>query len=537
MTKRVTALLLCLMLLFACAAAETLRVGSRGSGVSRLQTALKEQGYYTGRVDGVYGRATAAAVRAFQRSFGLKVDGIAGPKTQERLYALPAASSAGTVPEPSRTALPAASAAPMQTDAPAQSGGPAEKLWYLGYCGRDASGADLTEAVKAFQKKAGLKRDGIAGPKTLAALERACQEARANAPGVPDGAAALLNAMAVQSGAACGTLVLSRDGETFLNWSFGGADPDTCFRIASVTKWVTAIGLMTLYDRGLMDLDRDVSEYLPFRVRNPAWTGTPITARMLLSHTSSLSPDAEDYHPNWSRIGAGYDPVFDESVKPGTQYAYADFNGALFGALLEALTGEGVQDYMERTVFAPLGVTAAYTPNLLPAGTKTMDLLNASGKAAITVRKDRERSFNRKADPEGNNGYTVGRLYINASSLTRLAQMMLSGGEFYGTRVLNAETVALMEADQPGLAPSRYGLGTVRLGQFEGGTWYGHQGRYSGLSSNVYYQRETGLTVALVMNGYKQELEDNVVLPAVTVLRSAMSLWEMCASGAKTPGM
>lgn len=323
------------------------------------------------------------------------------------------------------------------------------------------------------------------------------------------------------SGAVCGTLVLSKNGKTFLTWSFGGVDDQTCFRIASVTKWVTAIGLMTLYDQGKLDLDRDIGDYLGFPVRNPAWPDTPVTARMLLSHTSSLSPNASDYHPDWKRIGKrGYDPIFDESIKPGTKHVYADYNGGLFGPLIEAITGESVQTYMDRVVFRPLGITAAYSPKFLPAGTKTKDMLNTKGKPQITVQKDRKRRFNLYADPKANNGYTVGKLYINTASLTRLAQMMLRGGELDGVRILQTDTVLLMEADQPGLAPSPYGLSTVRHNQFPRGTWYGHQGRHSGLTSNVYYQRETGLTLALVMNGYDWQLEDNIVLPAVTFLRN-----------------
>ena len=338
---------------------------------------------------------------------------------------------------------------------------------------------------------------------------------------VPDELTAFLTQIRQDSSAVCGTLVLSKNGNVFLTWSFGGVSENTCFRIASVTKWVTAIGLMTLYDQGRLDLDRDISEYLGFPVRNPAWPDTPVTARMLLSHTSSLSPDADVYHPDWERIGRrGYDPIFDESVKPGTKYAYADYNGALSGCLIEAITGESVQNYMERTVFGPLGLTAAYSPNLLPPGTETRDLLDPKGRAAISVKKDRDRPFNNRADPKGNNGYTVGKLYINTASLTRLAQMMLYGGELDGVRILNTETVLLMEADQPGLAASPYGLSTVRHRQFPRGTWYGHQGRYSGLSSNVFYQRETGITLALVMNGYDWKLEDNIVTPAVTLLKN-----------------
>ena len=502
-----------------------LTVGAKGSEVKTLQNALKKLGYYTKTVDGSYGRGTASAVAAFQSANGLETTGIADSATLQALYA-----AAEQVQQP------------VQTPGSLQLGDSGEavtalksKLRYLGYLTgslSDTFDADTHAAVKAFQKAKSLKQDGVAGKKTLSMLDTAWNAARKTAGALPDEAVSFLSAMAQESGASCGTVVISRNGTPLLTWSFGGVDQTTCFRIASVTKWVTAIGLMTLYDQGRLDLDADINVYLPFKVRNPAWPDTPITARMLLSHTSSLLPNVTNYHPNWAKIGVkGYDPVFDESIQPGTQYAYADFNGALFGSLIEAITGESVQNYMNRTVFRPLGLTAAYSPKLLPSGTKTKDLLNPKGKVEISVQKDRTRSFNNRADPEGNAGYTVGRLFINAESLNKLAQMMLFDGQLNGVRILNAGTVALMEADQPGLAASRYGLSTVRLTQFPRGTWYGHQGRYSGLFSNVYYQRETGLTITLIMNGYDHQPEDNVVKPAVQLLKNMETLENACTAG------
>lgn len=537
MQKRLISFVLVIALVLGCvstALAVTLRKGSRGSEVTRLQNALKALGYYSLKVDGIYGKGTVAAVKAYQKSAGLKTDGIAGPQTQGKLYAAGTASAQETAP----AAAPSAPAATQASPDKLKLGDSGEavtqlqnRLWYLGYYTGSRSGtfdAATRSAVQVFQRAKGLSRDGIAGKKTLSALESAWNAAKNTAGTMPEEAAALLNRIGVESGAVCGTLVLSKNGNAFLTWSFGGADENTCFRIASITKWVTAIGLMTLYDQGKLDLDRDISDYLPFKVRNPAYPNTPITARMLLSHTSSLSAKANNYHPNWEIISKSYDPVFDESVKPGTKYAYADYNGALFGCLIEAISGESVQDYLDRTVFRPLGLTAAYSPIFLPAGTATKDMLYTNGKVGISVASDRRHAYNNTADPRGNNGYTVGRLYINTASLTKLARMMLGGGELDGVRILEKETVALMEADQPGLAESKYGLSNVRHSQFPRGTWYGHQGRYIGLTSNVYYQKETGIILALVMNGYNYQLEDNIVLPAVTLMKNMEMLDTLC---------
>ena len=90
MLKRLISVLLILALVLACvstaAAAGSLRIGSRGSEVTKLQNALKELGLYSAKVDGVYGRGTRTAVIAFQKANGLNADGIAGPKTLEKLY-------------------------------------------------------------------------------------------------------------------------------------------------------------------------------------------------------------------------------------------------------------------------------------------------------------------------------------------------------------------------------------------------------------------------------------------------------------------
>ena len=536
----------------------TVRYGMRGDSVRTLQEALITLGYRPGPNDGVCGNGTVAAIRAFQKDYNLTADGVAGKKTLAQVNAVlqakaapqgmpaeaPGTETVAPVPGPAaetenitfETDEGQWSEGDLRVPAASLSGGDRgddvyalqKVLLFLGYYNLSLDGSygpGTVSAVKAFQRDQGLTPDGQAGPKTLQALEKALKKA-ISAPANAE-MTAWMDALARENGVTNGAAVITKDGEILFVWGWGGTDEDTCFRIASVTKWVTAIGLMTLYDQGLIDLDEDISAYLPFAVRNPGYSEVKITARMLLNHTSSLRPDATDYHPEWSRIGTnGYDPIFMENLQPGTVYSYADFDGALLGSLIEAITGESVQTYMDRVVFTPLGLTAAYTPKLLPAGVSSADLLSTSGTVQISVKKDIDREFNLYSDPAGNCGYTVGRLYINASSLAVLAQMMIDGGTYGGVRILKESTVRMMESDTTA-AQSPYGLGQVRMTQFPGGTWYGHQGRYGGLSSNIYYQRENGIAVALILNGYDYRLENNVVLPAVTILGNMDALMNM----------
>ncbi len=163
-------------------AASSLKVGSNGSEVRRMQTRLKELGYYKGSVDGDFGTGTEEAVRAFQRQNGLTVDGKAGSYTLDKLYSSSAKRATSAVtPTPRRTATPTprATAVP-DTDVYLETGSTGSKvrtlqtrLIELGWLSGSADGSygDATAyAVKAFQKKHGLWEDGKAGPDTLTLL-------------------------------------------------------------------------------------------------------------------------------------------------------------------------------------------------------------------------------------------------------------------------------------------------------------------------------------------------------------------------------
>src|SRR5204862_7766988 len=106
--------------------------------------------------------------------------------------------------------------------------------------------------------------------------------------------------------------------------------PDDPARIASVSKLVVAIGVMKLVEQGAIDLDEDVSRYLDWPMRNPAFLDRPITMRMLLSHTSSLR-DGDDAYviPLGKSVkDAVADPsVWDSAHAPGEGYfAYSNMN-------------------------------------------------------------------------------------------------------------------------------------------------------------------------------------------------------------------
>jgi len=176
----------------------SMQLGFTGSEVRELQKRLKQLGYYTGSIDGDFGAATDKAVKAFQKANGLTADGKVGSKTTEMLYSSSAVKANATAtpkktatPTPKKTATPTpkktATPTPKATATPnlskdyyLQSGSSGSKvktmqqrLIELGWLQGKATGefdAATETAVKAFQKKAGVWSDGVAGPDTLRIL-------------------------------------------------------------------------------------------------------------------------------------------------------------------------------------------------------------------------------------------------------------------------------------------------------------------------------------------------------------------------------
>ncbi|MCX7027713.1 MAG: serine hydrolase [Spirochaetes bacterium] len=166
----------------------------------------------------------------------------------------------------------------------------------------------------------------------------------------------------------------SKSGEADLPFDAG-----TRLRAASISKPVTALGLMRLVENGGIDLDLDISDYLGFRLRNPYFPDSPITTRMLLGHVSSLRDAGFYYPPLGARIAELFEPGgrywaegahFARSeagadLSPGHFYSYCNLGYGLIGTMMERAAGERFDRYMDREIFKPLGLDAGFNPALL----------------------------------------------------------------------------------------------------------------------------------------------------------------------------
>jgi putative ATP-binding cassette transporter len=186
------------------------------------------------------------------------------------------------------------------------------------------------------------------------------------------------------------TLVLVREEEPVFIKGYGFAEldsgtavtPDTLFELGSCTKSFTALAVLSLESQGLIRPDALVSDYLPwfYAVYHERRTG--ITVQQLLHHTSGIPPGTLSAIP----AGTG-STALQQTVKnlagvklkhaPGSYFQYATINYDILGAVIEKVSGQSFETYLEEKIFAPLGLTASFVseeqsgdPSLLASGYK-----------------------------------------------------------------------------------------------------------------------------------------------------------------------
>lgn len=288
-----------------------------------------------------------------------------------------------------------------------------------------------------------------------------------------------------------------------------------------MTKLVTGIGLMKMMDEGLLAPDEDISTYLGYTVRNPRYPDTPITLRMLMSHTAGLNENSS-YSAKSSLLRDMIDVERKaranfKDVKPGTQYAYSNFGAGITGAIVEAVTGMDVSSYMRQTLFAPLGIDAAYHATQLESTEDISATYKKNGKLYAAPSYMLRQEYKAEALPDEHYRVTVGSLLIRPRALMKLGIALCGDGTVDGVRVLSEEAIAMMFSEQSmettGItSDSPYSFFTIRQDTLlDGKRVYGHQGTDEGVICNLYVEPESGMTIVVMSNGCNTTREDGIM--------------------------
>lgn len=245
----------------------------------------------------------------------------------------------------------------------------------------------------------------------------------------------------------------------------------TVFMVASLSKPVTALAVMKLYDDGRLSLDEDINSYLPFKITNPGFPDEKITTRMLLCHVSSI-------HDNWQHLerlytlgeGGGDSPISLETflkdylleggqyydpernfykTAPLTEEHYSNVGYALLGYLAEVISGRPFNEYMNEEVFRPLHMDNTYwfmkevpheniaTPHNLPY-------------------KETDFKGTQPLPHFGYPEYPAGQLRTTVSDYAQYVKLMVNKGRVDGEPFLREETVEeFLKVQYPDIAKWR----------------------------------------------------------------------------------
>ena len=308
---------------------------------------------------------------------------------------------------------------------------------------------------------------------------------------------------------------LLRDGHVVWATHLGTADLDngwpvtdeTLFLVGSLSKTIIATAVMQLWDAGLVDLDVDVNQYLPFAVRHPRFPQMTITLRHLLTHTAGIR-DQEDTMREWIGPGDSDLPLggflrayltedgelYKENhfwdYPPGGRWKYSNIGASLAAYVVEEITGTPYAAYCKRFVFGPLGMTdSSYRLRDLDSAMVAMPYEYEFFPAGYLA-----------LGHYGMPYYPAGTVRTTAPELARVMIMMHGGGEIDGERVLSREAVAeIMRRPYPERWPHQ-GL-LWYYGAYDGREVFGHQGGGMGVASKMFYRPEDGVGVVLLANG------------------------------------
>jgi CubicO group peptidase (beta-lactamase class C family) len=302
-------------------------------------------------------------------------------------------------------------------------------------------------------------------------------------------------------------VVVVKDGQVLLQKGYGHADlaartpvdPEaTLFRPGSVSKLFTWTAVMQLVEQGKLDLDADVNQYLDFSV--PARDGQPATLRQILTHTAGfeeqirglITADEAQIAP----LGEALKHWVPERIHaPGTTPAYSNYATALAGYIVERVSGQPFDDYIEQHIFQPLGMTRSSFRQPLPA-----QLLAGMSKGYGAA------SDGQAKDYEFISLAPAGSLAATGADMARFMIAHLQGGAYGDARILGQDTARQMH--RTGQA-SVGALTRMMLGFYEtsvnGHFAISHGGDTQWFHSDLHLFPDDGIGIYVSMNSSGRE--------------------------------
>jgi CubicO group peptidase (beta-lactamase class C family) len=248
------------------------------------------------------------------------------------------------------------------------------------------------------------------------------------------------------------TVAVVKGGKQLFTKGYGYADvkkkkpvtAETLFRPGSVSKLFTWTAVMQLVEQGKLDLGKDVNEYLDFKI--PAAFGQPISLKNILTHTAGFENQLKDLftadnrNPNLGNHLKTHIP--NRIFAPGTTPAYSNYATVLAGYIVERVSGQPFNEYIQQNIFKPLGMNHStfaqpLPPELTPLMSNGYELASDQPKAFETIGL-----------------FPAGGLTSSAADMSKFMLAHLQEGRLGAAQILKPETMRLMHSRAFGLDPA-----------------------------------------------------------------------------------
>ncbi|HEY1215223.1 MAG TPA: serine hydrolase domain-containing protein, partial [Bryobacteraceae bacterium] len=299
-----------------------------------------------------------------------------------------------------------------------------------------------------------------------------------------------------------GVIVVVKDGGVLFSKGYGWADvakripviaDQTLFRPGSVTKLFTWTAVMQLVEQGKLSLDRDVNDYLDFRI--PPKFGQPITIRNLMTHTPGFEDGLSEA---FVKTPEELVPLHDYLAKhmparifpPGKVVAYSNYGASLAGYIVQRVSGEPYNDYIAHHILLPLGMGHSTFSQPLPPA-----LQASMSQGYLTASDEKTIPF------EIIQTAPAGAMSATGTDLAPFMIAHLQDGVYAGATILKPETARLMHSPQSQMAP---GMNGYDLGFYDenrnGLRIIGHAGDTAPFHSDLHLLLDKGVGLFMSFN-------------------------------------
>lgn len=284
--------------------------------------------------------------------------------------------------------------------------------------------------------------------------------------------------------------------------------PDTRFKIASISKMITAITCMRLVDQGLLSLDTPVKTYVPWlQLSDPVATES-VTLRHLLCHGSGLSGELRrDGLRDERCLEASLQEMLPEMQmfsRPGDGvFLYSNYGFVLLSYIAQRITGKIYSQLAKELVLDPLGMEQTHY-HLGEIATYPLALPHRENEAGELYVQHKLSSVESR--------FGSGEVFSTPADLCKILRLLMNGGVIdSGERILSENSVReMLTPHTPWDNGDHHGLG-IHIRNFEGLCLCGHTGWLPPYRASLYFEREQEIGIAVTLNTDKPDIRDDIM--------------------------